>query len=99
MSRDKDDFSTTAPMNTFSEIPTPREDAEHIVAIKKESGRITGYKLSDGRIINKDEGILLARQGGIKGVGISERKGEEYLKSLPDETEENNLGNLPTISE
>jgi len=99
MGKNKDDYSTSAPMNTFSEIPTPKDDAEQIVAIKKESGKITGYKLSNGRIINKDESILLARQGGIKGVGISERKGEEYLKSLPDETEDNNLSNLPTITE
>ena len=96
--RDKDDFSKL-PMNTFSEIPEPNEDAEQIIAIRKESGRITGYKLSDGRIINKDEGILLAKQGGIKGVGVSERKGEEYLKSLPDETEDNNLSNLPKVED
>ncbi|MCL2321309.1 MAG: DUF3892 domain-containing protein [Oscillospiraceae bacterium] len=87
------------PMNTFNEIPEPNENAEQIVAIKKENGKITGYKLSDGRIINKDEGVLMAKQGGIRGVGVSERKGEEYLKSLPDETEDNNLSNLPKVED
>ncbi len=98
MAKDKGDFSNL-PMNALSEIPTPNDDAEKIVAIKKDSGRIVGYKLSDGRIINKDEGVFLAKQGCIKGVGISERKGEEYLKSLPDETEDNNLSSLPKISD
>ena len=41
---------------------------------------------------------FMAKAGEIKGVGIAHRKGSEYLKSLPDDTEENNLGNLPSIS-
>jgi len=44
------------------------------------------------------DGVELARQGDIKGVGISSRNGNEYLKSLPDDTESNNLGSLPTVS-
>ena len=86
------------PLNTFSEIPTPHSDAQRITGLVKHRGRITGYQLSDGRILNKDEGISLARQGGIQGVGISERKGSEYLKSLPDGSESNNLSSLPTVS-
>ncbi|MFY9378680.1 MAG: DUF3892 domain-containing protein, partial [Acutalibacteraceae bacterium] len=40
-----------------------------------------------------------ARQGDIKGVGISKRNGNEYLKSLPDQNEENNLSSLPTVKQ
>lgn len=98
MKKDKKGFSKM-PTNIFNNIPTAKENAEQIVAIKKDNGKIVGYKLSDGRIINKDEGIMLAKQGGIKGVGIAERKGSEYLKSLPDETENNNLDNLPTLTQ
>jgi hypothetical protein len=86
------------PMNAMSEIPTPIDDAKQIVALVKESGRVSGYKLSDGQVVSKEQGVSLARQGGISGVGISERKGSEYLKSLPDGSEENNLGNLPAIT-
>lgn len=86
------------PMNALSEIPTPSSDAKEIVALVKESGRISGYQLSDGQILSKEQGVALAKQGGIRGVGISERKGREYLKSLPDGREQNNLGNLPSIS-
>jgi hypothetical protein len=89
---------SSLPMNTFSEIPTPRNDAKKITGLVKHRGRITGYQLSDGQILNKQEGISLARQGGIQGVGISERKGSEYLKSLPDGSEANTLSSLPAVS-
>ena len=85
------------PLLAMDEIPTPREDAEDIVALVKQSGRIVGYKLSGGRILDKPEAIELARQGGIKGVGIAKNRGNPYLKTLPDTEEGNNLDNLPSI--
>ena len=90
---------SSLPLNTFSEIPEPKPDAQKITGLVKQRGRITGYQLANGRILDKQEGIALARQGGIAGVGISERKGSEYLKSLPDDTEANNLSSLPTVSQ
>jgi len=86
------------PLNAMQEIPAPSADAKQVVALVKQSGRVSGYQLSDGRILSKQEGVQLARQGGIQGVGISSRKGNEYLKSLPDQQEDNNLGNLPSVS-
>jgi len=83
---------------TLKHIPEPKADAQQITALVKEGGRITGYQLSDGRVLGKEEGIQLARQGGIRGVGIAARNGTEYLKSLPDGSEANNLGNLPSIT-
>lgn len=93
---DKNDLKKL-PMLAMQEIPEPGPNAKQIVALVKKSGVITGYKLEDGRILSKSEGIQLAKQGGIQGVGISARKGKEYLKSLPDASDENNLGNLPTV--
>jgi hypothetical protein len=87
------------PMNALNEIPTPNADAQSITALQKESGRVTGYQLSDGRVIDKAEAVNLAKEGGIQGVGISNRNGNEYLKSLPDDTENNNLSNLPSVSQ
>jgi hypothetical protein len=87
------------PLLAMSEIPTPNADAQKIVGLVKESGRISGYQLSDGSVLDKDEGVRLARQGGIRGVGIAKRNGSEYLKSLPDGTENNNLGNLPSVTQ
>lgn len=97
MSDDKNDV-TGLPMKALSEIPEPKTDAKKIVALVKESGKVTGYQLSDGNVLSKDEGVTLAKQGGIQGVGISTRNGNEYLKSLPDDTENNNLSNLPSIT-
>ena len=91
--------ASALPLMAMKEIPRPSADSEEIVALVKESGKVTGYQLSDGRVLDKEEGVALARQGGIKGVGISERKGNEYLKSIPDGTESNNLGNLPSVSD
>lgn len=86
------------PMMALQYIPKPNADAKEIKALVKEDGRITGYQLSDGRVLNKEDGVQLAKQGGIRGVGVATRNGNEYLKSLPDEDEGNNLGNLPTVS-
>ena len=85
-------------MNTLKDIPAPRDGAEQITALVKEGGRVTGYQLSGGRILEKAEAVQLAREGGIQGVGIAHRSGNEYLKSLPDDTESNNLDNLPSIT-
>jgi len=87
------------PLMAMKEIPKPSHNAAEITALVKASGRVTGYQLSNGTIVNKEEGVALARQGGIIGVGISERNGNEYLKTIPDGTEGNNLSNLPSISQ
>lgn len=89
---------TSLPMMAMSEIPKANANAKEIVALVKEGGRVTGYKLSDGEVLSKEEGVALAKQGGISGVGISSRNGNEYLKSLPDQTESNNLTNLPSVT-
>ncbi len=86
------------PMMAMSEIPTPKVDAKKIVGLVKEGGRVAGYQLSDGNTVSKEQGVTLAKNGEIMGVGISTRNGNEYLKSLPDGTEGNNLSNLPSIS-
>lgn len=92
------DLTATLALNTLDDIPQPSADAKDIVGLVKSSGRISGYQLSDGSVVSKEEGVQMARSGDIKGVGIAHRKGSEYLKSLPDGTENNNLGNLPSIS-
>lgn len=87
----------TLPMMAMKYIPTPGPEAKHIVALVKKGGRVEGYQLEDGQVLSKQEGVSLAKAGGIAGVGVSTRKGNEYLKSLPDGTEGNNLNHLPTV--
>lgn len=97
-SNDKDLLNDALARNTLDDIPTPKSNAREIVGLVKSSGRVTGYQLSDGSTVSKQEGVDLAKEGEIRGVGIAHRKDTEYLKSLPDGTENNNLNNLPSIS-
>jgi len=93
---DKNVDMTALSLNTV-EIPTPNADAKSITALQKDGGRIIGYQLNDGSVVEKDAAVAMARNGEIAGVGIAHRDGSEYLKSIPDGTESNNLSNLPTI--
>lgn len=88
---------TTLPKAALDDIPTPNEDAVSITGLVKKRGRICGYQLSDNRIVDRDEGVSMAKAGQIKGVGIAHRKDTEYLKSIPDASENNNLSALPTV--
>ena len=92
-------LASALPRAALDEIPTPKENALSITGLVKEKGRISGYQLSDERIVSREEGVNLAKSGMIKGVGIAHKKDTEYLKSLPDSTEENNLSSLPTVKE
>lgn len=83
---------------TLDQIPQANSDAKRIVGLVKEGGRITGYKLSDETFVSKLEAVSMAKQGQIAGVGIAHRGDTEYLKSIPDGSENNNLGNLPSVS-
>lgn len=83
---------------TLDEIPQANADAKRIVGLVKEGGRITGYQLSDNSFVEKQQAVAMAKQGQIAGVGIAHRGDTEYLKSIPDGTENNNLGILPSVS-
>ena len=83
---------------TLDQIPQANANAKRIVGLVKEGGRITGYQLSDETFVSKLEAVSMAKQGQIAGVGIAHRGDTEYLKSIPDGTENNNLGNLPSAS-
>lgn len=84
--------------NTLDQIPIPNKNAKEVVGLVKESGKVTGYKLSDDRVVSKQDGVNMAKQGKISGVGIAHRGDTEYLKSVPNGSENDNLGNLPSIS-
>ena len=84
------------PANINSMNPVPNKDAKTITGLIRKNGKVSGYELSDGRVLSKREGVALAKQGGIRGVAIASRNGSEYLRSLPDGSESNNLGDLPT---
>ena len=93
----KKTLRTELPKLALDEIPTPEDNALSITGLTKHRGRISGYRLSDNRIVSRQEGVALAKAGKIRGVGIAHRKDTEYLKSIPDDKEGNNLSSLPTV--
>lgn len=99
MSTDNNDLGVKLAYAALDSVPTPKADAKEIVGLVKSRGKITGYQLSDGETVSKEEGVAMAKAGEIQGVGVAHRKDSEYLKSLPDQMEGNNLGNLPSVSE
>lgn len=98
MNREKDEMIGGLPVNINKEVPTPNSNAQSIRALIKKSGEIIGYELLNGERISKEEGVQMAKSGQISGVAVAvSRKGEEYLRSLPDQDENNNLSSLPTV--
>lgn len=97
--KEEKSLGTELAKNALDEIPEAKSDARDIVGLVKSSGRVTGYQLSDGSTVSKKDGVEMAKNGDIKGVGIAHRKDNEYLKSLPDGEEGNNLNNLPSVSQ
>ena len=84
--------------NTLDQIPDAKSDAKRITGLVKENGRVTGYRLSDNSIVEKPQAVQMAKQGEIAGVGVAHRGDNEYLKSIPNDNENDNLGNLPTVA-
>lgn len=76
-----------------------KNNSKQITKVIKYGSKIMGYEIENGHQIGKAAAIEMAKKGEIKGVtvGISS-KGDEYLRSLPDDNAENNLSNLPTIN-
>lgn len=94
---DSNDFKSILPKMAMDYIPQANPDAVTITALVKSGGSVTGYQLSDGRIVSREEGVALAKDNQIRGVGVAHKKTTEYLKSIPDGTEDNNLSHLPTV--
>lgn len=84
--------------NTLDQIPQAEPNAKRIVGLVKQGGKITGYQLSDESFVSKPEAVSLAKRGQIAGVGIAHRGETEYLKAIPNGDENDNLGNLPSVS-
>lgn len=97
MNNEKQNFGAELAYAALDEVPQPKPDAREITGLLKTGGKITGYQLSDGVTVSKEEGVAMAKAGEIRGVGVAHRKDTEYLKALPDANETNNLGSLPTV--
>lgn len=73
--------------------------AHQISKLIKSGGEVVGYELEDGVHVSVQQAIDMAKQNQLKHVGVSTSKdGSEYIRSLADGDESNNLGNLPSIT-
>ena len=75
------------------------EGAQQITKLIKSGGEVVGYELESGQHISVQQAIDMAKRNELKHVGVSTSKdGSEYIRSLADGDESNNLGNLPSIT-
>ena len=51
------------PANINIMNPVPNKDAKTITGLVRKNGKVSGYELSDGRVLSKREGVALAKQG------------------------------------
>ena len=93
----KEKTGSILPIMAMDSISDAGPDALKITGLVKSGGTVTGYQLSDGRIVSRKSGVELAKENQIQGVGIAHNKDTEYLKSIPDGTQDNNLSHLPTV--
>lgn len=93
----KEKTSSILPIMAMDSISDAGPDALKITGLVKSDGTVTGYQLSDGRIVSRESGVELAKENKIQGVGVAHNKDTEYLKSIPDGTQDNNLNHLPTV--
>lgn len=70
-----------------------------IVAVKHgNTGKITNYKLDNGEVIDCNQAVQLVESGKLQGYNISTAKdGTKAIRSDRDDSERNNLSNLPTF--
>lgn len=49
----KEDTGISFAINTLDDIPKPSANAKEITGLVKQGGKVTGYQLSDNRIVNE----------------------------------------------
>lgn len=75
-------------------------DTTKIIKVKKNNdGDITDVMFQNGNVFSINEAIMMAKDNKIEGVNVGKAKnGREYLRSDPNDNENDNLDNLPTFS-
>ncbi|NLZ49485.1 MAG: DUF3892 domain-containing protein [Clostridiales bacterium] len=72
---------------------------EKITKVRKnDEGDITEVMTDNGNIYSINEAISMAKNNALEGVNVGKtRNGREYLRSNPNDIEDDNLDNLPTF--
>lgn len=62
-----------------------------------EKGANTHYRLSDGRIVTREEAVQMCKNGLFPDYHIFPLNGVEYLRDNPDTNPADNIDNQPLI--
>ena len=75
------------------------DNKSKIAKVKKNpDGDITDVMLDNGNVYSINEAIMMTKDGLIEGVNVGKaRNGREYLRSNPNDSEGDNLDNIPTF--
>lgn len=64
--------------------------------VMEKQGKIAGYELSNGKVVDVQEAVQMANDGKLSGVIVSTMSnGKDCLRSAKDGNPKNNLSNLP----
>ncbi|WP_297637110.1 DUF3892 domain-containing protein [uncultured Clostridium sp.] len=64
--------------------------------VMEKQGKIAGYELSNGKVVDVQEAVQMANDGKLSGVIVSTMpNGKDCLRSAKDGNPKNNLSNLP----
>lgn len=68
-----------------------------IIKVKKNNdGDITDVMLENGEVHSIEDAIVMAKSHAIEGVNVGKSKnGREFLRSNPNNSENDNLDNMP----
>lgn len=61
------------------------------------NGANTHYRLSDGRIVTRQDAVAICRRGELPGYDIIVVNGVEYLRDKPDTRVSDNIDSQPLI--
>lgn len=74
------------------------EKSKVIKVRKNNDGDITDVMLENGNVYSIDEAIMMAKDDLIQGVNVgTARNGRHYLRSNPNDKDNDNLDNMPTF--
>lgn len=71
------------PANINIMNPVPNKDAKSITGLVRKNGKVSGYELSDGRVLSKREGVAWPSKG-ARGVAIASLQRQRVPALPPD---------------
>lgn len=71
-------------------------DELSIVAVRREGSNVYEFKLNTGEVITQSQAVSMVKDGKLKGYTTGTSVcGEEYIRSLQDDSTDNNLSSMP----